>query len=690
MAPHSKARARTVLSLLMIGTLAACNDKAPVKESGAAGIDLGGIDRSVAPGADFFRYANGTWLKTTEIPADRSTYGNGAALNELTTKRVAELIRNAGAGNPVSADARKVADYFASFMDEAAIEAKGLTPLKDTLDRIATIEDRRALSRVLGSQLRTDVDALNATDIDTDQIFGLWIAQDLEDPSRYIPFLLQGGLDLPDRSYYLDNTPRMEEIRGKLLTHIANVLRLAGVKDAETRAKGVFELERRIAEAHATRADSDDIQKANNHWARKRFDTDAPGLDWNAYFQAAGLADNPDFVVWQPGAVEGISALVGNQPIQTWKDYLLFHAIEHSAAVLTDAIVKEHFAFHGMVLAGIPQQRERWKRAVAATNAALGEAVGKLYVERYFPASAKARIATMVDNIRAAFARRIDALEWMTPPTKERAKAKLAVLEVGVGYPDQWIDYRDLEVIVGDAFGNAERAELFDYRRNLQKLGKPVNRKEWVMTPQTVNAVNLPVMNAMNFPAAILQSPFFDAARPIAMDYGSIGAIIGHEISHSFDDLGAQFDDTGKLRNWWTPADLAQFQRSGQQLARQYDQYKPFPDLSINGSQTLSENIADVAGLSAAFDAYHMSLGGKPAAVVAGLSGDQQFFLSFAQSWRSKAREPALRQQVIVDAHAPGPYRALTVRNLDGWYAAFDVKPGQALYLAPQERVRMW
>jgi putative endopeptidase len=659
--------------------------------STSPGIDLSGIDRGVRPGQDFFAHANGAWLKATEIPADRAAYGVGGMVTELTNRRTAELIQQTEKTSaPKGSVAQKVGDYYASYMDEAAIEAKGLAPLRPVLDRVAAIQDRQALARVLGSGLRADVDALNNTDLYTDNLFGLWVAQDLDDPTRYVPFLLQGGLDLPDRAYYLDPSPRMAGIRTRYQAHIAKVLELAHVRDAEAKAARIFDLERRIAEAHWSREDSSDIKKNNNHWTRKELDTAAPGLDWREYLAAAGLGDQPVFAIWQPSAVTGISALVASQPLETWKDYLTFHALEHSPNVLPRAFGEERFAFHGTVLTGIPQRRDRWKRAVDATSAALGDAVGQLYVEKYFPAASKARVEAMVRNIMAAFGRRIDALEWMAPATKAQAKAKLAVLEVGVGYPDKWIDYSGLEIVRGDAFGNDERAERFELQRNLRKLGRPVDRKEWVMTPQTVNAVNLPVMNAMNFPAAMLQPPYFDPSRPVAMDYGAIGAVIGHEISHSFDDSGALFDAAGRFRNWWTDDDKAHFEASSAQLVKQYDAYRPFPDLAVNGKLTLGENIADVAGLAAAYDAYKMSLGGQPAPVVAGLSGDQQFFLSFAQSWRLKMREPALRQQILQDGHAPDEYRADTVRNLDPWYTAFDVRPGEALYLEPKDRVRVW
>jgi predicted metalloendopeptidase len=655
------------------------------------GIDLAGIDRSVVPGDNFFGYANGAWIKNTEIPADRSTWGPGGALTELTAKRTADLIADAAkTKGPAGSDARKVGDYYATFMDEAAIEAKGIESLKPSFDTIAAIRDAPGLSRFLGSTLRADVDVLNNTNLSTANLFGLWVAQDLDDPSRYSPFLLQGGLGMPDRDYYIDPSPPMVEIRTKYQSHIGAVLNLAGLADSEAKAARIFDLERRIALAHTARADSEDVRKGNNHWARGEFATRAPGLDWTAFFAGAGLEGQNGFVVWQPGAVTGISALVRDQPLDAWKDYLTFRAVERASGLLPSAFVNEQFAFYGKVLNGTPTLRDRWKRAVSSTDNALGEVVGKLYVARYFPPSEKARAEEMVKNEIAAFRLRIDRLEWMAPATKEKAKAKLAALKVGVGYPDKWRDYSALEVIPGDALGNAQRASLFEYRRNLRKLGQPVDRGEWVMNAQLVNAVNLPAMNAMNFPAAILQPPYFDPARPAVMNYGAIGAVIGHEISHSFDDQGALFDADGRLSNWWTKEDFAHFQESSAKLVRQYDGYRPFPDVSVSGKLTLSENIADVAGLAAAYDAYRMSLGGKEAPSAQGFTGDQQFFLSFAQSWRQKIREPALRQQILTDPHAPDEYRGDSVRNLDAWYAAFGVKPGQALYLGPKERVRVW
>jgi predicted metalloendopeptidase len=657
---------------------------------GDRGLDFAAIDHSVAPGDDFFRYANGGWLAKTEIPPDLAAWGTGAELTELTTKRTDELIRAADASAAPGTAARKIADYYASYMDAAHIERLGLAPLQPLLKKIDAIADRAALARALGATLRADVDVLNNTQLHTANIFGLWVAQDLSDPTHYSPFLLQGGLGMPDRDYYLNPSQKMSDIRTEYQAHIAAVLSLAHIGSAAAKAKGIFELERQIAAVHVSRADSEDVLKGNNHWSAAEFPQRAPGLDWAAFFDAAGLAQQRELVVWQPGAVTGISALTASAPLETWKDYLRFHLIDGVSGYLPKAFVAGQFAFHQHVLSGTPEQQPRWKRAVAETNEALGEAVGKLYVAKYFPPEEKARAEAMVRNLVAAFAARIDRLDWMAPETRVKAKAKLAAFKVGVGYPDHWRDYSGLVVVRGDAFGNARRAQLFDYHYNLEKLGRPVDRGEWAMTPQLVNAVNLPAMNAINFPAAILQPPYFDPQRDPVMDYGSIGAVIGHEISHSFDDQGALFDASGKLQNWWTQEDFAHFEAAGQRLIAQFDAYHPFPDISVNGRQTLSENIADVAGLADSLDAWRLSLHGGAAPSAAGFSGEQLFFLSFAQTWRRKMREPLLRRLVVTDGHSPAEYRADTVRNLDAWYDAFKVVSGQKLYLTPPDRVKVW
>ncbi len=653
------------------------------------GVDLAGMDPSVKPGDDFFAYANGAWVKATKIPPDRSSYGLDAKLAEEANLHTRALLEEAARGiAPAGSDERKVGDYYAAYMDEAAIEGKGLKALNRQMDQVVGISDRRALAEAIARTIRTDVDPLNNTNFHTHHLFGVWIAQDFKEPTRYAPYLLQGGLGMPDREYYLDESPRMADIRTKYKAHIAAVLKLAGI--ADTRAERIFDLETKIAKVHWSRVSSEDVQKANNPWKREDFATKAPGLDWDTFFKTAGLDIQSTFIVWQPSAITGEAALVGSEPIETWKDYLSYQALDDWSNFLPRAFVQERFAFYGKVLSGTPQLRERWKRAVDSSNFAMGDVVGRLYVQRYFSPEAKAKAEAMVANLVQAFGRRIDNLTWMSPETKARARDKLATLKVGVGYPEKWRSYLGLEISRDNAFLNAFRAELYGYRRNLAKLGQPVDRSEWWMTPQTVNAVNLPIQNALNFPAAILQPPYFDPKADAANNYGAIGAVIGHEISHSFDDQGGQFDAAGRLANWWTPADLAHFKAASTQLVAQYNTYHPFPDLAVNGQQTLGENIADVAGLSAAYDAYRLSLGGKPAPRRQGLTGDQQFFISFAQSWRDKFREPLLRQLIVTDGHAPSEYRADTVRNIDAWYEAFRVDPGQALYLAPGDRVCLW
>jgi predicted metalloendopeptidase len=655
------------------------------------GIDVAGMDRSVDPGDDFFAYTNGGWLKATEIPPDRSSFGTFSVIEDTVNKRTADLIQSAGKSQaPARSDAAKVGAYYEAFMDEKAIEARGLSPVKAELDAIAGITDRKSLARVLGSGLRADVDALNNTNFHTDRLFGLWAAPDFANPERNVAYLMQGGLGMPDRDNYRNTTPKDVELKGKYRRHLAALLELAQIPEAEARAGRVYDFERKIADTHVSRTDSLDVLKANNPWKLAEFPARAPGLDWTEYFAAAGLGAQPMIMVWHPSGIVGESALAGSEPVELWKDYLTARAMDRASPLLPKAFADEYFRFYGTALRGATEQRPRWKRAVDATGQALGESVGRLYVERWFPASAKAEAQKMVRNIVEAFRKRIDRLDWMTPATRAKAKAKLDTLYVGIGYPERWRDYSGLKVERGDALGNSERAELFQYRSSLAKLGKPVDKAEWCMTPQTVNAVNLPLQNALNFPAAILNPPFFDAASEPADNYGSIGTVIGHEISHSFDDQGSQFDERGRLFNWWTQEDFAHFAKAAERLAAQYDAYEPLPGLHVNGKLTISENIADVAGVAAAFDAYRAASGGKPGPTKDGLTGDQRFFIAFGQAWRSKDRPEALRNQVMTDGHAPAEYRADAARNIDAWYDAFRVQPGRKLYLAPDARVRVW
>jgi len=677
----------TVLACLLLSVLFAHSQDTSIQE--VHGIVVSSIDPAVKPGDDFYHFANGNWINHQTIPADRAAVDVWTKLGDLSNARMADLIKEIANSNGSSESGlRKVADLYKSYMDEATIDSVGIAPLKAHLDSIAAIQDKKQLAKAFGETLRADVDALNNTNFHTPNLFGLWVAPGFNDSDHYTPYLMQGGVVLPDREYYLSDSDSMKKIRAGYETHITTLLKLAGMSDPETRAKKIIDLEHAIAEVHRPLAENEDIKKANNTWTHADFSSKAPGLDWDEYFAGAGLSNVKSFIVWQPEAFTGEATLVNSTDLETWKDWLSFHLIEAYSGVLPKAFSDERFAFFGKQLSGTPEQRPRWQRGVFIVDDFLGDAIGKVYAERYFPASSKEQAQKMVANLIAAFRKRIEALTWMNPSTKAEAEAKLSTLYVGIGYPETWKDYSKYEVKADDLFGNVWRGRLWEYRRQVERLGKPVDRKEWSMTPQTVNAVNLPLQNALNFPAAILQPPFFDPQAPAATNYGAIGSVIGHEISHTFDTEGSAFDSKGRVRNWWTPEDLKHFEASTAQLAAQYDQYKPFPDLSINGKQTLAENIADVAGLSAAYDGYKAS--GQVAPTIDGYSSDQQFFIAFGQNWGEKLREAALRQQVMTDEHSPGEYRADTVRNLDSWYSAFEVKPGEQLYLAPAERVRIW
>jgi putative endopeptidase len=686
---HPSFRAFALIAVTLVASLGAA---APIsaQQRDPTGLDVAGMDTTVRPGVDFYRYASGGWDRATEIPADRSNVTAGFATSRRARAQLAALIREDAAMHGGSGDRRRIGAFYTAYLDTAALAARGVAPIRPLLDTIAKIGDATTLARFFGAHLRADVDVLNSGAMRTENVFGLWVDANFNQPTRNAAILLQGGTALPDRSYYIDTSAKMSSIRDAYRAHVGRMLAMTGVSDTATMAAAVLGLETKLARVHWSQEDSWEPGKGNNHWARADFPSKAPGLQWEAFFRAARLGEVDSLVAWQPSAIAGISALVASEPLASWRALLTYHALMHRAAELSPAVDRESFAFFGRALTGAPQQASRVDRAIDATNAALGYAVGRDYVARHFSPSAKVRAQRMVTNIVAAFDRRIDGLSWMAPSTKAEAKAKLRTLRVGIGYPDRWPSYDGLRLAADDAYGNAERVERFQYAQAIAALRKPLDRAAWVMTPQTVNAVNMPQRNALNFPAAILQPPYFDPARTDAMNYGAMGAIIGHEVSHSFDNLGAAFDSRSRLRNWWTPSDSTHFAQVTGQLVRQFDAYKPFPDAGVNGRLTLAENIADLAGVTAAYDAWRASLGGKPAPVVGGLTGDQQFFLSNAQVWRAKFREPALRRLLLTNGHAPGFYRALTVRNLDAWYDAFGVRQGDSLYLAPTERVRIW
>jgi putative endopeptidase len=683
--------AAPALALSACNTQSGNNTAAAVHPGSEAGIDLAWMDKSVVPGDDFYNYADGSWMRTTEIPADRSSIGGFFIADQVREKNTRELFEEILKSNAAATtDEGKIANYYNAYLGTDAIDRADLTPAKADLDAIARISDKTQLSAAIGSTLRADTDPLNATNFQTGNLFGIFITQGLTTPGEQLPYLMQGGLGLPEREYYFSADPKMAELRTKYKAYVAQILGLAGHPDAQGAATRIMALETKIAQAHATREESEDFAKGAQVWTRADLEKKAPGIDWGALLNAAQLGSAGKFEAYHANAIPKLAALVGSQPLDAWKDWLEFHKLNGQANVLPKAFRDASFAFNGTALAGTPQQRPRDQLALNATSFALQDAVGKAYVDKYFPAAAKAQIQDMVKNIKAAFAKRVRAIAWMAPSTKEEALKKVETIVVGVGYPDHWRDYSSLNITADNAYANQKAIGLYEYKNQIAKIGKPMDRGEWWMPAQLVNAVNLPVQNALNFPAAILVKPFFDPNADAAFNYGGIGATIGHEISHSFDNNGALFDSTGKLRNWWTPTDFAKFQQAGDALARQYDAYEPLPGLHVNGKLTLGENIADVAGLAASYDAYKASLKGKPAPVVNGLTGDQRFFIAFAQSWATKMREESVRARIATDGHAPGNYRALTVRNLDAWYPAFNVQSGQKLYLAPDKRVKIW
>ncbi len=656
----------------------------------ALGIDTAAMDKTVKPGDDFYLYANGSWVKTAVIPDDRSSIGGFVTARDATEARLKQLIEDIAKGDPApDSNAGRIRTLYKTYLDTKAIDGAGMEPIKADLDRIAEITDVKALSRALGEQLRADVDPLNSTDYHTQNLFGAFITQALAG-GEVMPYILQGGLGMPEREFYLSSDPKKAELRTKYRAYIAQLLTEAGVLDAEVHAQRVYDLEMKIAAAHATRQQSENFQASAAQWARVDFARKAPGIDWESFFAAAQMPNQQKFAAYHADAIGRLSGLVASQPLEAWKDWLTFHQINSHAEVLPGKLDAAHFAFFGTALQGTKQQLPREKRAIAAINKHLGDALGKLYVDKYFPAAAKTEIQDMVTDIKGSFAKRIDGISWMTASTKKEALEKVRTIEVGVGYPDKWQDYSAYTLDPNNAYANVIAGEKLRFSQQLAKIGKVLDKREWWMNAQLVNAVNLPVQNALNFPAAILQRPFFDPKADAAYNYGAIGAVIGHEISHSFDNNGAAFDSTGKMRNWWTPNDLARFARAGNALADQYSAYEPFPGVHVNGQLTLGENIADVAGIAAALDAYHASLKGKQAPVIDGYTGDQRFFIAYAQSWAAKMRDEALRSRLATDGHSPGMYRALTVRNIDAWYRAFDVQPGDKLYLPPEKRVKVW
>ncbi|HMG47556.1 MAG TPA: M13 family metallopeptidase [Allosphingosinicella sp.] len=642
---------------------------------GAFGFDAAGMDRSVAPGDSFYRYANGNWDRTTEIPADRSNYGMFITLDDLSRARTRTIVEEA-ARTPGS----RIGDFYASFMDEAAVNAAGIAPIEPLLAEIRAIRDRTQWAAAAGRMLRRSIRTP----------FNAFVNSDERIPTQMIMHLTQSGLGLPDRDYYLSTDAGQVQKREAYQAYLAQLLTLAGEEEAAARAAAIVQFERGIAQVHWTRVENRDEERTYNKWAMADFARNAPGFDWAAFFREAGAADQPNLLVAQPSAFTGTARLIGETPQAVLNDYLLVRTLDAAAPLLPQNFVDAHFAFHGTVLNGTPQNEERWKRGVALVTGAVPDDVSRLYVARYFPPEAKRAADELVRNVIAAMDRRLQTLAWMAPETRARARAKLRAFTPKIGYPDFWHDYSSIEISRTNLVQNVMNASEWDYDFNLHKLGRPVDRREWGMTPMQVNAYANPVWNEIVFPAAILQPPFFDPHADLAVNYGGIAAVIGHELSHHFDDQGSRYDESGALHEWWTAQDRERFNALTEAFARQYDSYEPLPGHHVNGHLTLGENIADLAGLTVAYDAYRHALNGRAAPVIDGFTGDQRFYLGWAQVWRRKYREANLLQRLLTDPHSPSEQRAAVVRNLDPWYAAFHPAPGSPLYLAPDQRVRIW
>jgi putative endopeptidase len=653
---------------------AAAATQAGRPEYGTFGFDTAGMDKAVVPGNDFFNYANGTWAKNTAIPADKARYGMFNVLDDLSKERTRGIIEEQ-TKNPDS----KIGNAYLSFMDEEGIEAKGLKPLDPWLNQVRAVKSKAALVK-----LYSDADRLSIP-----IPFRMFVGQDRKASDRYALNVSQGGLGMPDRDYYLSSDPKQVETKAKYLQHMTNMLTLAGEPNAAARAQAILDFETRIAQVQWTRAQSRDANKTYNKMTLAEVRKFAPGFDFPLLLKDAG-ANVGYIVVAQPSAFKGISSLIASTPLPVLRDQMLVRSLDAYASFLPKKFDQEHFAFYGTVLSGTPEQEPRWRRAVDFTVDTMGDDVSRLYVAKYFPPETKAAADKLVHNLIAAMDRRIDKLDWMSPATKAKAHAKLAAFTPQIGYPTKWRDMSGLVIHRDDLLGNAMRSARFEYDYEIGKLGGPIRRWEWGMRPMTINAYSSPTMVEIVFPAAILQPPFFDPNADPAVNYGGIGAVIGHEMSHQFDDQGAKYDLHGNLVDWWTPADAKNFQARLDQYERQIDSYEPLPGMHVNGKLTMGENVADLAGLTVAHDAYIASLNGAPPPVIDGMTADQRFYLGWAQVWRCKEREPALRQQLLTDPHSPCPVRTDVVRNMDPWYSAFSVQPGQTLYLAPADRVRIW
>ncbi len=647
-----------------------------------SGVELANMKTDIRPQDDFYRYVNGVWLEKTEIPADKSNYGSFTALYDNSQTALKKVVEAAAANKTAvsGSDERKLGDFYTSYMNTELVNDLGIKPLTAYLQSIVKVKNHQELVAVM-AKIRIAGGSLP---------FGWYVNNDAKNSSQYAAYIYQSGLGLPDRDYYLKDDEKFTAIRADYQQYIAKLLSMAGLNNSATSAQQIVELEKQLAAIQWTRVESRDATKTYNKMSVSEANTLLGEFDFTQYLSDSNLTLE-QVIISQPSYMEAFGKLFANTDIATWQAYLNFHFINNYAALLNQEIVDHHFAFFNTRLQGVEQQQPRWKKAIDSTNAVIGEMLGKEYVKTYFPPEAKQRMSALVDNVIKAYALAIDDLEWMSETTKVAAKEKLNKFTPKIGYPDKWKDYSALEIKADDLVGNFIRHSQWVYQDMSDKLGKPVDRSEWFMTPQTVNAYYNPVNNEIVFPAAILQPPFFNLEADDAINYGAIGAVIGHELGHGFDDQGAKYDGDGNLRNWWSESDLAQFRLRGDKLVAQYDQYKPFPDANVNGRFTLGENIGDLGGLTVAYKAYQLSLNGKTSSQIDGYTGEQRFFIGWSQVWRRNYREEALRNRLLTDSHSPSEYRVIGVlSNMPEFYSAFDVKEGDKMYRKPEDRVKIW
>jgi putative endopeptidase len=669
--------AALIVCALTVTGLADDSTKEPV-----SGIDMTAVDQQVRPQDDFFRFVNGTWLEKTEIPADKSRYSMFSVLSDQAQEQLKVIILDASKASPLEgSNQQKLGDMYNSFMDEEAIEKLGSQPISTDLTRISALENHTDVAGKLGELFKLGVSGP----------LGFYVYPDAKDPGTYGFWLFQSGLTLPDRDYYLKDEEKYQKFRADMETYVGRLLTAAGYENPAQAAKNVVALETTMAQKHISRVDARDAEKNYNKRSAEQLKSVLKGFDWEAFAKSAGAADVDQIIVRNYPYFEAMGELFDSTDVQAWKDYMAFHLVDSNAHLLSKEFVDLHFGFHSTTLNGVPENEPRWKRGVSVTSGALGEVLGQEYVARHFTPEAKAKMEKLVQNLTKAYGQSISELEWMSDETKEKALVKLASFKPKVGYPDKWRDYSDLEIKGDDLMGNSRRSAKFELDYDLNRVGKAVDPVDWGMTPQTVNAYYSPTRNEIVFPAAILQPPFFNMAADDAVNYGGIGGVIGHEIGHGFDDQGSKYDGGGNLRSWWTEEDRTAFDALGDRFVAQYDKFSPLEGMNVNGRLTLGENIGDLAGVTIGYRAYLMSLDGREAPVIDGLTGEQRFFMGWAQVWRSKMREDALRARLLSDPHSPAPYRVLgPLRNVDAFYQAFDVKETDEMYLAPEERVKIW